>query len=74
MKKFTIIAIAFVLVSAVAVAAFNAGKGEPKSREGITELPLPGNDSLLKHGEELVNKAKYSNVDLEALKIYLNKN
>ena len=73
MKKIIIPASAFVLISVIGLAAFNSGKGESKSKEGITELPLPAADSLVKHGEELVNKAKYSKTDLEALKLYLNK-
>ena len=71
MKKTIIIVSAFALVSAITLAAFNSEKGEPKSKEGIIELSA--NDSLVQHGKELVNKAKYSNVDLETLKLYFNK-
>jgi len=39
MKKFFVILTAVIILIAVGIAGFNSSKGEPKNKEGISELP-----------------------------------
>jgi hypothetical protein len=72
MKKFLIVFCSVVFVSTVTVFAYNIKKGPAKQIDGITELPLPQNDSLIRHGQQLVSQMHYSENDLNAIKAYLN--
>jgi hypothetical protein len=72
MKKFLIVFCSVILIAVVTVFAYNSGKGPAKQKDGITELPQPGNDSLIARGKYLVEKMNYSDRDLEAVAVYLN--
>lgn len=54
------------------VFAYNNDKGPAKQKEGISELPQPATDSIIKRGKELVSKMNYDDKDLQAISIYLN--
>ena len=72
MKTFLIVFCSFTLIATTTVFAYNSDKGPAKQKDGITELPSPAIDSVLKRGKELVSKLKYSDEDLQAISVYLN--
>lgn len=72
MKKFLLVFCTVTLVIVCTVFAYNNDKGPAKWKDGITELPLPQNDSLLARGKYLISKQNYSDQDLEAIALYLN--
>ena len=72
MKKFLLLFCSLTLVTVLTVFAYNSNKGPAQFREGITELPLAKNDSLLQRGKYLLSKHDYSDQDLQAIAVYLN--
>jgi hypothetical protein len=72
MKKLLIAFCALILISTVTVFAYNSDKGPVKHRDGITELPSPGDEELVKRGKDLVSRGKYNENDLKAIAAYLN--
>ena len=72
MKTFLIIFLSFTVLATITAFAYNSGKGPAKQRDGITELPKPALDSVIKRGKDLVSKLNYSTADLNAITTYLN--
>lgn len=72
MKKFLIIFCSIILITTITVFAYNSDKGPAKQSDGITELPQPVQDSVLKHGKYLIEKSNYSKEDIKAIAAYLN--
>ena len=72
MKTFLIVFFSFTLLGTITAFAYNSGKGPAKQRDGITELPQPALDSVIKKGKDLVGKMNYRTEDLKAIATYLN--
>jgi hypothetical protein len=71
MKKFLIVFCSVTLVTTVTVFAYNSDKGPAKQNDGITELPQPVTDSVLKRGKYLVEQSGFNEKDLTAISTYL---
>jgi len=71
MKKFLIVFCSVTLIAVLTMFAYNSDKGPAQQKDGITELPQPKNDSVVKRGKYLLDKMNYSQQDLEAIIIYL---
>ena len=71
MKTFVIVFGSFTLMAIATVFAYNSDKGPAKQKEGISELPQPATDSIIKRGKELVSKMNYDDKDLQAISVYL---
>jgi hypothetical protein len=72
MKTFLIVFCTFTLIATLTIFAYNSDKGSPKQKDGISELPNPSSDSLLKRGKYLIGQANYSEQDLKAIAVYIN--
>ena len=71
MKKTLIIFCSVLLVIVLTVTVYNSSKGPSKLSEGITELPLPVQDSLAERGKALINKM--TSEDRKAVAAYFGK-
>ena len=72
MKKFLLPFCSLILVTVLTVFAYNSNKGPAQLKEGITELPVAKNDSLLQRGKYLLSNQSYTDQDLQAIALYLN--
>ena len=72
MKKSLVIICSVLLISTLTVFSYNCDKGPALQSDGIAELPQATEDSVWKHGKELVEQSHYSSADLKAIAAYLN--